>query len=172
MKRYLYAFDSCAAAQHAFDQFRKRGMRDEDISIISGEARVWKRFPNSIAVLIPRSGRGAGTGGLAGLCVGLFALTLLRVDPSVAAFMLLLFTASAAILGAWISTPIDAIDNVSQTLEEEVECGGTLLVVASNLRNHAMLATKFAPETDAHLLWRRVTHSNRPNRSESASKVA
>ena len=129
MKRYLYAFDSCAAARHASEQFRKHGLRGEDISISPGEARAWKLFTHSLAVLIPHSGRGAATGGLAGLCVGLCALSLLRVDADVAAFMLLLFTAVAAILGAWISTPIDAIDCAPQISEEEAGSGRRFLVV-------------------------------------------
>ena len=131
MKRYSYAFDSGAAAQHAFGQFRKRGIREETICAIPGEARAWQEFPNSFAVLIPHSGRGATTGGLAGLCVGLCALGLLRVDPDVAACMLLLFTAGAAILGAWIFTPIDC---APQTAEEEAGSYRRFLIVASDLQ--------------------------------------
>ena len=168
MKRYLYAFDSCAAAQHAFEQFRKHGLRPEDISIVPGEARAWKLFTNSLAVLIPRSGPGATTGGLAGLCVGVCALSLLRIDSDVAAFMLLLFTAGAAILGAWISTPIDTIDCAQQTPEEEGGRGRRFLVIAYDLRSQAMLSEKFAPKTRASLFW----HRGGLHRSEGAGEPA
>ena len=94
---------------------------------------------DSLSILIPHSGWGAAGGGLAGLSAGLLVLTLLRIEPGVAVFMLLVFTASAAILGAWICTPIETGSTPLRELQEE-DSGRTLLVVDSNVREPAMLS--------------------------------
>ena len=102
----------------------------------------WTAMSNSLSILIPHSGWGAASGGLAGLSAGLFVLALLRIELDVAVFMLLVFTASAAILGAWICTPIETSSALPPELREE-DSGRTLLLVDSNVRDPAMLSKAF-----------------------------
>jgi hypothetical protein len=168
MKRYFYAFDSGRAAQRAFEQLRKRGVRTEDLSIIGRESGIHRRLPDSLSVLIPRSAKGAAIGGLVGLCVSLSALLLLHSDFTIAAVMVLLFTAGAASMGALLATPIDGVAGA----REEERRGRALLVVNSTIRNRAILASEFAPDTDTHLVWQCMAASGDPFWIPSASKSA
>ena len=99
----------------------------------------WTAMSDSLSILIPHSGWGAAGGGLAGLCAGLLVLTFLRIEPGVAVFMLLVFTSSAAILGAWICTPIETNSGPPGELPEE---DSRTLLVDSNLRDPAMLSLR------------------------------
>ena len=102
----------------------------------------WTAMSNSLSILIPHSGWGAASGGLAGLSAGLIVLALLRIELNVAVFMLLVFTASAAILGAWICTPIETSSVPPPELREE-DSARTRLLVDSDLRDRAMLSKTF-----------------------------
>jgi hypothetical protein len=139
MKRHLVAFDFATRARPTLQQYSET--RDEEAFIIPRAASMRDRISDSLSVLIPHSGWGAVVGGLAGLSAGVFVLTVLRIELDVAVSMLLVFTGSAAILGAWICTPIDTVSAPLRELQEEVNNGRTLL--DPKLRNHSMISKAF-----------------------------
>jgi hypothetical protein len=152
MKRYFYAFHSNREAQGALKLLRKRGVRNEDLSIIPCEEASCDGLHDSLSVLVPRSGTGAATGALVGLCVSLIAVVLLPFSFNVSAFMLVAFTIGAAVLGSLISTPMDAESAASLELREITTSGWALLVVESNLRNQAIHSNAFTRDADVHLV--------------------
>lgn len=165
MKRYYYAFDSTVAARHAFQQLRKRGVLEQNLSVVSAQSLS----DNDLGVLIPRLGPGAIAGALTGFGLCSLVTFFLQLDSSAFAFMLVLFTATGATVSSWLTTPIDALPGAPRALQEEVNNGRALLVVDSNLRNQALLAKAFAPSVGAHLVWECVSHSGPPH-SQTAGR--
>jgi hypothetical protein len=172
MKRYIYAFDTIAAACSPVAQLRERGIDDRYISLIARQdvqaESTHDRLADVAVDLIPKFGWGAVVGATAGLWVGIAAMLVLPLDPAIDSSMLVTFIACGAILGAWISTPIGpkVLEEGPRALQDEVEAGRTLLVVDSDSASEALVASAMDDTAD-RLIWRIAKRTTSAQRTRS-----
>ena len=174
MKRYFYAFDTIEAARNAAAQLRNRGITDQNISIVIGHNIDSRResFWAPWRDLIPKLGRGAAVGGIVGVCAGTAALWLIHLQAATGYFMLLMFATAGAILGAWISTPVESTVLLEgpRVLRDEIQAGRTLLIVDADAKSQLPAIRVLNDAADPHLLWQCMKHT--PAIRESGLKVS
>jgi hypothetical protein len=158
VKRYVYAFDSPAAARSAIALLRTRGISDKQISVIARSDiqldEVPNRYLDASTDFAPALGRGAAIGGITGLFAGIVAMAIPPLGIAIGGPALFGFLAGGAAVGAWSSAMVGSSvpDEVRRTFDDEIKAGRSLLVVDSDNNNDASIMTTLSPE-NPHVLW-------------------
>lgn len=148
-------FDRFLLAEDAIDALQKAGFDRNNISIVSSDANKEheRRITGGMSEMLSGAGAGAAIGGIAGLVLGLAALSIPGVGPIVAAGPLAtslgsagLGAAAGGLLGAFKEAEIP--ENDAHYYAEGVRRGGAVVLVKTD-DEHASEAQRILDDAGA-----------------------
>jgi hypothetical protein len=159
MKRYVYAFETSAAAMAAVDYLSSHGIDKERVSLIARSDISEKELPDGLIDVsmdfAPAIKRGALFGAATGLVIGIVVPLVPAVGLSISAFELIAFVIGGALIGTWSASMIGAEvpNKLRRTFQDEIDAGRTLVVIQSESDSDVKIIDGMATTGNRHLVW-------------------